>query len=99
MNKAQLKRESRAGEVHAKIISDGCRDYVLHIGHKGGESLLCNRSQRPIRFRSLAEVNVLLSKCNVVNRSLAVRIADDEAGQPVSAEATFNDVPLAASSN
>lgn len=97
MNKTQLKREARTGKVRARIISDGCRDYLLHIDHNGGSNLLRNRIGQPTRFRSLTEVNALLRRCHVFNSCLTVRIADDEAGPSFSAEAAFNDLPLATS--
>lgn len=98
MNVAELKRASRAGNVRARVISDGCRDYVVQIDHGAGGSLLCNRIKRPMRFRSLGEANALLNRYNVMDRRLAIRIADDEAGLPAEAcmpaSSSFNDVPL-----
>ena len=94
MDQTQLKRVSRPGGVSAQIISDGCREYLIEIGRKATTSPLCNSGRSPMRFKSLDEVNASLNRYNVFNRFLAVRIADDEVGQPSSASATLNAVPL-----
>ncbi len=99
MNVAQLKRLGRSGDVSARVISDGCRDYVVQIEHGASRGLLCNRLNRPLRFKSLTQAHALLARYNVTDVLLTVRIADDEVGQTDTTRAAFNDLPLAATTH
>jgi hypothetical protein len=79
MKLAELKKLARSASPVARIISDGCRDYVVEIHQPSGAGILQDRRRRTMRFRSLAEAKQTLKRAQVSNITLAVRVAADEA--------------------
>ncbi|MCR9258836.1 MAG: DUF6482 family protein [Pseudomonadaceae bacterium] len=93
MTPRQLKRLALREDVHAHIISDGCRDYVVEIIAENGAGLLRRRGQ-PLRFRSLSEAQGRLKKCRVSRAVLRHRVAHDEACTFPYEIARYDDLPL-----
>ena len=79
MTPRQLKRRAGREPVQARVVSDGCRDYVIEVVSQHGAGLLRRRGGRPMRFRNLAEVHQLLGRCGVSDAVLRQRVAHDEA--------------------
>ena len=79
MKLGELKKLARSASPVARIISDGCRDYVVEIHQPSGAGILQDRRRRTMRFRSLAEARQTLRRAQVSNITLAVRVAADEA--------------------
>ena len=93
MTPSALKRRAGREPVQARVVSDGCRDYVIEVVSEHGAGLLKRRGGRPMRFRTLAEVHELLGRCGVSHAVLRQRVAHDEAcladgGSP------FSELPL-----
>ena len=65
--------------IRAKIISDGCRDYLVGVEQDGGTDILMDRRGRPRRFASLAEARRSLRRANISDIELVVRVTADEA--------------------
>lgn len=91
MTPRQLKHAAAGQSITARIVSDGCRDYVVEVVSNSGAGLLRHWRGRTLRFRSLGEIHQLLHRCGVRDTVLRQRVADDEAaaGGPV-----FHDQPL-----
>ena len=91
MTPRQLKHVAAASPIKARIVSDGCRDYVVEVVSPSGAGLLRHWRGRTLRFKSLGEIHQLLDRCGVRDTVLRQRMADDEAavGGPV-----FHDQPL-----
>ena len=91
MTPRQLKQAATAQPMQARIVSDGCRDYVVEVVSGTGAGLLRHWRGRTLRFRSLGEVHQLLHRCGVRDAVLRQRVADDEVavGSPI-----FHDQPL-----
>ena len=87
MTLLQLRRQVAECQAHAKIISNGCRDYVVSVvpqesaadSSDANAELLHNWRGDVMRFRSLAAAKRRLRKANVDSIELCVRIAADEA--------------------
>ena len=79
MTKRQLKRLARREKLDARVIADGCRDYVVEVVSKFGAGVLRNRLGRPLRFRSLSEALGLLHRCGLERAVLRQRLAHEEA--------------------
>lgn len=62
-----------------RIISDGCRDYLVGINLGYKTEILTNRNGKPLRFASLAAAKHRLRRANVTEIELSVRVAGDEA--------------------
>ena len=92
MTLLQLRRQFADANTHAKIISDGCRDYVVSglpcrsesDREASKEELLQDWRGEVLRFPSLASAKRRLQKANVDSMELCVRIAADEACAGVS---------------
>ena len=74
-----LTQVPRGRSVSARIISDGCRDYLVGIEQEGGTEILMDCRGRPRRFASLAEARRVLRRANISDIKLVVRVAADEA--------------------
>lgn len=92
MTPRQLKQEAARRSVKARVVSDGCRDYVVEVVLDSGAGILRHRRGRPLTFRSLGEVHRLLNRCGVQETVLRQRLADDEA---CPGQAHIHDQPLA----
>ena len=77
MRVQDFRRFSRSTNTKAKIISDGCRDYLVEVHHEHGGGVLTDRRGRPIRFRSLQQARRAAAPAGEIR--LAMRIAADEA--------------------
>ncbi len=93
MTPRQLKRIAGQRPVTARIVSDGCRDYVVEVVSDSGAGLL-RRGRKPLRFRSLAEVHRLLNRCHVDQAVLRQRVAHEELCGLASDGAWFHDQPV-----
>ena len=91
MTPRQLKLAAAEQPIHARIVSDGCRDYVVEVVSRSGAGLLRHWRGQTLRFRSLGEIHQLLHRCGVRDAVLRHRVADDEAA---AGHATFHDQPL-----
>ena len=91
MTPRQLKQAATAQPMQARIVSDGCRDYVVEVVSRSGAGLLRHWRGKTLRFKNLGEVHQLLQRCGVRDAVLSQRVADDEAaaGGPV-----FHDQPF-----
>lgn len=92
MTPRQLKAAAAREPVQVRVVSDGCRDYVVEALSPTGAGLLRDRSGRALRFRNLGQVHRVLKRCGVRHTVLRQRVADDEA---CAGEAAFHDLPLA----
>ena len=97
MTPRQLKRRASRESVQARVLSDGCRDYVVEVRSEYGAGLLRRRGGRPMRFRSLAEVHQMLNRCGVSDAVLCQRVAHDEACT-AGAGSFFSELPLSVAS-
>ena len=70
---------SRSQHTSGRIISDGCRDYIVGIKLDQDTEILTNRSGQPLRFASLAAAKQTLRQANVGDIQLVTRVAADEA--------------------
>lgn len=70
---------SRPQNASGRIISDGCRDYVVGIQLDQDTEILTNRRGQPLRFASLAAAKQTLRQANVGDIQLVMRVAADEA--------------------
>ena len=68
-----------AAPKSGRIISDGCRDYVIGVSHEQGIKMLMDRRGHPLRFPSLAQAKAALKRENVAEIRLSMRVAADEA--------------------
>ena len=93
MTPRQLKQAAADKPIQARIVSDGCRDYIVEVVSRNGAGLLRHWRGRPLRFRSLGEIHQLLHRCGVRDAVLRQRVADDEAA---AGAAVFHDQPLRA---
>ena len=95
MTPRQLKHAASRQPVRARIVSDGCRDYVVEVVSEQGAGLLRDWRGRTLRFRNLGEIHQALNRCGVRDTVLRQRVADDEVG---SAEfgPRFHDLPISA---
>ena len=91
MTPRQLKQVAATVPVSARIVSDGCRDYVVEVVSDHGAGLLRHRRGKTLRFRSLGEIHELLRHCGVREAVLRQRVADDETS---SVPSSVHDLPL-----
>lgn len=96
MTPRQLKQKAAREPVRARIVSDGCRDYVVEVVSQGGAGLLRRRRGAALKFRSLGEIHQVLRRCGVQETVLRQRVADDETGFAGRA-IEFHDLPIALS--
>jgi hypothetical protein len=92
MQPRDLKRLASQRDVQARIVSDGCRDYLVEVVTGTGAGMLRERTGRLARFRSLGETHQLLRRCGVEDAVLRHRIAQDEASGD--GAAPFHDQPI-----
>ena len=97
MTPRQLKRRAGREPVQARVLSDGCRDYVVEVCSEHGAGLLRRRGGRPMRFRNLSEVQQLLNRCGVCDAVLCQRVAHDEACS-AGRGSFFSELPLSVAS-
>ena len=95
MTPRELKGYAARQAVKARVVSDGCRDYVLEVVSDRGAGLLKHRSGRTLKFRSLGEIRDVLGRCGVDNAVICQRLADDEVCHP-GARPQFHELPLRA---
>jgi hypothetical protein len=93
MTPRELKQAASVHPIRARIVSDGCRDYLVEVVSPSGAGLLKHRRGKTLRFRSLGEVHLLLNRCGVQEAVLRQRVADDEAA---SGGHRFHDQPISA---
>jgi len=94
----QLRQVTTRTPVRARIVSDGCRDYLVEVVSDNGAGLLRHRRGSVLKFRSLTEAHQLLTRCGVADTVMRQRVADDETCCAASTAATgsrFHDLPLA----
>ena len=91
MTPRQLKQAAATQPVKARIVSDGCRDYVIEVVSGSGAGLLRHWRGGTLKFKSLGEIHQLLNRCGVRDTVLRQRVADDEAAVGSS---IFHDQPL-----
>ena len=96
MTPRELKAYAARRPVKARVVSDGCRDYVLEVVSDRVAGLLRHRSGRTLRFRSLGEIRDVLGRCGVDEAVICQRVADDEVCHPGVSPA-FHELPLRAS--
>ena len=95
MTKRELKRRARRETLRARVISDGCRDYVIEIEDGEQVALLRRRRGRCYTMQSLQEAATLLKRCGVRRAVLRQRVAHDEAATSVSSPFQgFSELPL-----
>lgn len=70
---------ARIAPTSGRIISDGCRDYLVGVSHAQRTDILMDRRGNPLRFPSLAQAKAALRRQNVADIRLSVRVAADEA--------------------
>lgn len=93
MTPRQLKHAAAKKPVAARIVSDGCRDYVVELVSQHGAGLLRRSRGSTLKFRSLGEAHRLLDRCGVHKVVLRQRVADDEAADAAKSPG-FHDIPL-----
>ena len=91
MRPRQLKQAAATPPVSARMVSDGCREYVVEVVSEHGAGLLRHRRGRTLRFRNLGQIHEMLRNCGVREAVLRARVADDETS---SAPSSFHDLPL-----
>ena len=91
MTPRQLKQIAARAPVQARIVADGCRDYVVEVHSHQGAGILRHWRGRTLRFRSLGEIHQVLHRCGVRDAVLRARLTDDEAG---GAAGDFHDLPV-----
>jgi len=79
MTPRQLKSTARKRAVTARVISDGCRDYLIEIITDSGAGLLRRWDNSVVKLRNLGDVHQLLERCGVDRVVLRQRVAQDEA--------------------
>jgi len=79
MTPRQLKSIARNRAVAARVISDGCRDYLIEIVTDSGAGLLRRWDNSLLKLGNLGEVHQLLRRCGVDRIVLRQRVAQDEA--------------------
>lgn len=79
MKLSELKKLARSEAPTARIISDGCRDYVVEIHQPAGAGVLQDWRRRTLRFKSLEDAKRTLKRAKVSEIKLAMRVAADEA--------------------
>jgi hypothetical protein len=78
-----------------RVLSDGCRDYVVEVLDGAEPRLLRTRRGAIERLRSLGEACSVLRGCRVRRAVLRQRCAHDEATAGVSSGgAPFSEMPL-----
>ena len=93
MTPRQLKHVATRQPIRARVVADGCRDYIVEVLSEGGAGLLRHRRGEPMRFRSLGQVHDVLNRCGVREAVIRQRVADDEATAG-HLGAHFHDLPL-----
>lgn len=81
----------------ARIVSDGCRDYLVEVVSNSGAGLLRHWRGGVLKFRSLAEAHRVLSRCGVTETVMRQRVTDDETcvrSGAVAGGTRFHDFPL-----
>ncbi len=98
MTRRELKRRATRGAAAApsvRVVSDGCRDYVIEIVDGTSAQLLRKRNGAIERIRNLGEACAVLRDCRVPRAVLRHRCAHDEAMAGVaSGGAPFSELPL-----
>jgi hypothetical protein len=79
MTPAQIRRRIRNETIQARVLADGCRDYVIEIKTPSETSLLCDWRGRTQFFRNLGDVHQILNACHVADVVMRQRVAHDEA--------------------
>ncbi|MEM7098643.1 MAG: hypothetical protein AAF541_10335 [Pseudomonadota bacterium] len=77
MTLSDFRRLARREEIGARIISDGCRDYVVEIRRGQAAGVLTDRKGRRKRFASLSEAKRAVKRAQTIH--FAIRVAADEA--------------------
>ena len=98
MTPRQLRRAAAKTPMRARIVSDGCRDYLVEVVSNSGAGLLRHRRGSVLKFRSLAEAHQVLSRCGIDAAVMRQRVADDETCSTICAAAggsRFHDLPIA----
>ena len=93
MTPRELKAYAAREPVSVRVVSDGCRDYVLEVVSQHGAGLLRHRSGKTCRFRNLGEVRDVLGRCGVEHAVICQRVADDEVCTAGNAP-SFHELPL-----
>ncbi len=96
MTPRELRHAASRNTVNARIISDGCRDYIVEVVSQTGAGLLRHPRGNVLRFKSLVEARGMLASCGAKNVVLRQRVADDETGSSAS-QVGFHDLPVARS--
>ncbi len=91
MTPRQLKQAAAEQPIRARIVSDGCRDYVVEVISRSGAGLLRHWRGETLKFANLGEIHQLLHRCGVRDAVLRQRVADDETA---AGGAGFHDQPL-----
>ncbi len=91
MTPRQLKQIAARESVQARIVADGCREYVVEVLSDQGAGILRHWRGRTLRFRSLGEIHQVLHRCGVRDAVLRQRLTDDEAA---GASGDFQDLPI-----
>jgi hypothetical protein len=93
MTPRQLKQAAARQPVEARVIADGCRDYVVQVVWSDGGGLLRHLRGEALHFQNLGDVRRLLGRCGVRSAVLRQRVADDEACAGDGRNA-FHDLPI-----
>jgi len=92
MTPRELKAVAARRDVRARVISDGCRDYIVEVLTDRGAGLLRRSRRDTMRFRSLGEVHQVLHRCGIEDIVLRHRVAQDEASGHFTE--SYHDQPL-----
>lgn len=93
MSLRELRRLATGKPVEARVISDGCRDYLIELVTDRDTQLLRDSRGRSQRFQNLGDVQNILRRWGVERAVLRHRVAQDEAAAPVLRE-SYHDQPL-----
>lgn len=94
MTPRRLKQLAAGQPIAARVLCDGCRDYLIEVSAADSIGILRDRHGRALRFRSLGEVHDLLSRAGVREAVIRQRVAHDEVGA-ADEPARFHDQPIA----